>query len=87
MAEMFAYPWVQAVLLLGVIFAITVAGVYVVRKFRDHAESAEPVTSDLISKFRDLHLRGELTEEEYRTIRTVLAIKVQGELKDNGDED
>ena len=86
MAELFGDPWVQAVSLLGVIFAITVAGLYVVRKFRVRAESTEPVTSDLTSTFRDLHSEGQLSEEEYRTIRTVLATKVQAELNNNGGE-
>ena len=39
-----------------------------------------------MSKFRDLHSRGGLTDAEYRTIKTTLAVQLKQQLKDNGDK-
>jgi uncharacterized membrane protein len=70
----------------GVIGAIAiVVGAYVISKLRSEPAQNEPDASELISKFRDLHSRGELTDAEFRTIKTTLAERLQDELKDNGE--
>ena len=58
---------------------------YVIDKVRTTPAQHEPKASELISKFRDLHSRGELSDEEFRTIRTTLAAQLQDELKGNGE--
>ena len=58
---------------------------YVIDKVRKAPSQSEPTASELMSKFRDLHSRGELSDEEFRTIRTTLADQLQEELKDNGE--
>lgn len=58
--------------------------VYVIGKFRGEAVQQEPAASELISKFREMHSRGELSDEEFRTIKTNLAPQLKQELKDNG---
>jgi len=58
---------------------------YVIDKVRKAPSQSEPTASELISKFRDLHSRGELSDEEFRTIRTTLAAQMQEELKDMGE--
>jgi hypothetical protein len=64
--------------------AIAVAA-YVIGKIRAEPAQNEPDPSDLISKFRDLHTRGELSDAEFRTIKTKLGTRLQEELKDNGE--
>ena len=64
--------------------AIAVA-VYVIGKIRAEPAQNEPDASDLISKFRDLHSRGELSDAEFRTIKTTLAGRLQEELKDSDE--
>ena len=59
-------------------------GIYVVLRFRDSTGDDE-TSSQLISKFRDLHHRGALDETEYRTIKSVLNSKFEEELKRNKD--
>ena len=44
-----------------------------------------PVSSELLSKFRDLHEEGKLSDEEFRNIKTLLAEKIQQELNDNSE--
>ena len=66
--------------------AIVIAlAAYVIGKIRAEPAQNEPEASDLISKFRDLHSRGELSDAEFRTIKTTLAARLQEELKDNGE--
>jgi len=58
---------------------------YVIGKIRAEPAKQEPDASELMSKFRDLHSKGELTDAEFRTIKTTLAARLQEELKDNGE--
>lgn len=66
--------------------AIVIAlAAYVIGKIRAEPAQNEPEASDLISKFRDLHSRGELSDAEFRTIKTTLAGRLEEELKDSGE--
>jgi len=58
---------------------------YVVSKLRGDPVQHEPKASELMSKFRELHSRGELSDAEFRTIKTALAKQLQNELKDTGE--
>ena len=72
----------------AVLAIVTVVAIYVIGKFRGEAlkdEQSEPIASEVMSKIRELHSRGEVTDEEFRTIKTKLATRFQGELKDNGE--
>jgi uncharacterized iron-regulated membrane protein len=62
-----------------------VAG-YVVAKFRGKTLQQEPTASELLTKFRDLHSQGGLSDAEYRTIKTTLASRLEQELKDNAEK-
>lgn len=72
--------WIAAAIALGLI------GFYLLRRFRDGDADGQQSTSDLISNFRELHLQGELNDEEYRTIKTRLSERLQQELKDAGKD-
>lgn len=66
--------WLAAVLVLGA------AGIWLVRKWRgDDAEDTQDAHLSLV-KFRELHARGGLSDEEYRTIKTKLATQLEEEL-------
>lgn len=64
---------------------VTVAA-YVIGKIRTEPAQKEPGASELMSKFRELRSKGQLSEEEFRTIKTTLADRLQEELKDNGEK-
>ena len=86
MAEFIESPPAQIVIGLAVIFALIAVGVYVVLRFRDRADGEESLTADVIENFREMHGQGDLSDDEYRTIKTVLAMTLQEELKDNGEK-
>jgi uncharacterized membrane protein len=64
---------------------VTVA-YYVIGKIRPKPAQKERKASQWLSKFRELHSQGELSDEEFRTIKTTLAAQLQDELKDNGEK-
>ena len=46
---------------------------YVIEKIRPKPEKKEPLASQWLSKYRELHSQGVLSDEEFRTIKTTLA--------------
>lgn len=76
----------QLVIWLAICAALVVVGIYVVAKVRQSLSEREAATHDLITNFRELHSRGELSDDEYRTIKATLAARLQREVKDKGEE-
>lgn len=76
----------QIVLWLAVLAILLAVAVYVLEKIRPKPLQNEPRASQWLSKFRELHSRGGLSDEEYRTIKTTLASELQEELKDNEEK-
>ena len=70
------------VVVLAVLLAV---GVRLIGKIRAKTVQQEPMGSELMSKFREMHSRGELSDAEFRTIKTTLAAKLKEELNDNGE--
>jgi hypothetical protein len=64
-----------ALLLIGI-------AAYVIGKVRKRFREERPSVLDLLSKFREVHSQGGLSDAEYRTIKTRLADRALGELKD-----
>lgn len=83
--EIFTKSWPPFVFWFGVCFCVIFVGIYIAGKFRGGDGKDTPVTSELISTFRDLHEQGGLSDEEYRTIKTKLTHRFQQEL--NIDEE
>ena len=68
------------------ILAIFVAvAIFSIKNIRSETVQQEPKASKLLSKFREQHTKGELSEEEFRGIKTTLAVQLKEELKDNGE--
>ena len=85
MERLWQAPVEQAVLWLAVLASLIAVVVCVIGKLRAEAAQQEPTASELISKFRELHSKGELSDAEFRTIKTTLAEQLQEELKRNGE--
>ncbi len=81
MAEFLTTPAASVVLLLAVLSVLVVVGVYVIGKVREDLTGGTPGASELMSKFRELHSQGGLSDEEYRTIKAMLAERLENELK------
>jgi uncharacterized membrane protein len=73
----------KAAVLFAAIFVMTAIGIAVVRRFRDRSANDRPPSSEMMSKFRELHAEGGLSDEEFRTIKTKLASELKAELNDN----
>ena len=79
------YVLAHAALLFAVIIALTIAGIYVMKRFRGNSGDEESLTNDMTTTFREIHGRGDLSEEEYRTIKTVLEERSRTESSDSGE--
>jgi len=80
MPELFRHPLSWAALWFAAIFALLALAVIVVRRFRGDDADDQPGANELLAKFRELHARGGLSDDEYRTIKTKLATQVEAEL-------
>ena len=72
----------ELLLLLAVLSALVAASILMVGKLRDGAGDDKLKASDLMTNFRELHARGVLSDEEFRTIKAKLSAQLQSELKD-----
>jgi len=77
--------WTTCVLSVADLAILVSVGIYLTEKFRANPLQKEPVTSEMLTKFRQMHERGVLSEEEFRTIKTSLTEQLQQELNDNGE--
>ena len=75
----------EAAILFAIVFVLTAIGFALARRYRDRDANDISESSTMMSKFRDLHSEGGLSDEEYRTIKTKLAGELKAELKNNDD--
>jgi hypothetical protein len=80
MAEFLASPLASLVLLMALTAALVAGGIYVIGRVRAGLRGKEPPASQWLTNFEELHAQGELTDEEYRTIKAMLAERFQREL-------
>lgn len=73
-------PTAQMVIWLAVLACLISVGVYVVLRFRGRAVGNVAPTSDMLANFREMAQQGDINETEFRTIKTMLGAKLQGEL-------
>lgn len=76
----------HVMLWMGLLLGTMTFGIFLLRRVRGRSAKQESSASELLSKFRELHSRGELSDAEYRTIKTTLAAQLQQELKGNGEK-
>ena len=85
MSELFRHPLSQAALWFAAIFALLALAVMLLRRWRGDAADDQPAISELLTKFRELHLQGGLSDDEYRTIKTKLATRIDTKLNNTED--
>jgi uncharacterized membrane protein len=73
-----------AIGLAALILLVAIAA-YVIGKVRKRMRQEQPSVLELLSKFREVHSQGGLSDAEYRTIKTRLANRALGELKDKDE--
>jgi uncharacterized membrane protein len=86
MSELLQRTEARLVILAAAVAVLVAVGIYVVAKVRRSFTESGPDAHELITNFRELHSQGELSDEEYRTIKAMLAARVQQQLKGRSDE-
>jgi hypothetical protein len=82
-----ADPLVRAALLFAVIAVLAALGALIVARFRGREDEDQLPASEILSKFRELHTQGELSDEEFRNIKTLVKDQLQQELSDSDGRD
>ena len=75
----------QLVVSFALLAILVAVAAYFVLRIRAKTLQRELRASELLSKFREMHSRGVLTDAEFRTIKTELAELLQQELNDNSE--
>jgi uncharacterized membrane protein len=83
MPEFFSHPLFLAVLGLAVMIAFSARAIVWLRRWRGDSANDQLSGSELLTKFREMHVRGSLSADEYRTIKTKLATQFESKLSDN----
>jgi hypothetical protein len=73
---------VQLAIWLSVLFGLIVVAWIVVQRFRGGAAEVGPSDGELLTKFQEMKVEGDISETEYRTIKSVLGGKLQRDAKD-----
>ncbi len=69
MPELLTLTTVQAALAVLVLCVLLASGYYLVSSFRDYAANDHHEVNDVLANLRELHSRGEISDEEFRTIQ------------------
>ena len=80
MAEFLGSPLASIVTLVAATAMAIAGGVYVIGRVRAGINRKVPPASEWWTNFKELHAKGELSDEEYRTIKAMLAERLQQEL-------
>jgi len=80
MAEFLGSPLASVVFLVALLAVLVSGGIYVIGRVRAGINAKEPPASEWLTKFKELHAQGELSDQEYRTIKAMLAERLQQEL-------
>ncbi|MBI2825699.1 MAG: hypothetical protein HYX69_13525 [Planctomycetia bacterium] len=86
MAELFQTPAAHLVLWIAAAAVLVAVGIYAISRARGGFRDDGTTASDLMTNFRELHSRGELSDREYRTIKAMLSDRIHDEIKDSGKE-
>ena len=82
-ADVLLSHWLSLMAALAILGVLVAVGWYVIPKLRDDALQNDRREEDWLANFRELRERGELSEAEFRTIRTTLAGQYRTRLKDS----
>ena len=78
-------PTAQAILMTLVLAIMILVSVMVLGKLRNFADEDRVDTSKMMTNFEELREQGDISDEEFRKVKSVLREKLQHELNDNGD--
>ena len=78
MMEFLLQPIPQVVIWSTVLVIVILTSIYVLKKYRDQIDEDMPGPIEHMSFFREIYDEGDITETEFRTIKTVLSEQLEG---------
>jgi uncharacterized membrane protein len=85
MFDLLASPTARLVLLISATAILVAIGLYVAGRLRAGYADESAGASDLLTNFREMHSKGVLSDEEFRTIKTHLTGRLRRELRDTNE--
>ena len=83
MGQFYQSPAVQIVFAVAALVVVLAVLAYVVGRLREVYLEKGATANELLTDFRELHSQGELSDDEFRTIKGMLAERAQREWKEN----
>ena len=80
MTDLLSDPTVRAGLAVLVLLVVASAALFLVARLRDYTNQDREEPQEMLSNFEEMRLRGEITEEEFRTIQSATQTHVVGGL-------
>ena len=88
MREFLSTTTAQAVIWGSVLLILLIAGAYIVKFFRDRDVKSQVSASELLSRFRELQDQGDLSQAEFRHIKSALGPRLHAETRSkDADQD
>jgi uncharacterized membrane protein len=76
----------QAVIWITVLLVLCAVGAYVVKRFRAAVQQREPSASELLTDFREMQEGGDISDKEFRRIKSVLKPRLHKEVESSDAE-
>jgi uncharacterized membrane protein len=73
----------QVILGLGILIGLVIVGMVIVQRFRGGSAGKGIGANELITNFQEMRSRGDITDADYRRIKSVLGAQLHSELKDD----
>ena len=86
MPQASAESFVQIMLWMTVLIGLVIIGVLVVQRFRGGAADKGTSANELLANFEEMQSRGDISDADYRKIKSVLRAELHSELKDDKDK-
>jgi uncharacterized membrane protein len=86
MRHLSAETMTQVMLAMGVLMALVIVGVLIVQRFRGGMTQRGFTAGELMANFQEMRGRGDISDADYRKIKSVLGDKLQSELNDGKDK-
>jgi hypothetical protein len=81
MGQLSLETWIQLCIWMAVLLGIVILGMVVVQRFRGSAAGKGATPGELLTNFQEMRERGDISDADYRRIKSVLGDKIQGDSK------
>jgi len=78
MTDLFTNPAVRAGAAVLILCVMIAAGFYLMASFRDYTAEDRESVEDVLANLREMHLKGDISDEEFRTIQASTHSRLQG---------